>query len=218
MNDRIHAHFDGELPLEALSAPEQARAAEMRRALDAAATRLRATRAPDLTARVMAALPEAVPRRRVSPLAAALGWLWNPRPVRIAFRPAYGLAFAALGALALTQLDGSPEPAGPIQGRTVAAAPPRSAPPVYVQFRLEARGASSVQLAGTFTGWEPRVELRETEPGEWTVLVPLRPGVHDYAFVIDGDRWVADPHAPQVDDDFGGTNSRISLPPLGSSS
>ncbi len=220
MKNRIHAYLDGDLPLEALSPPEQASAAEMRRALDAASSQLRNVRSPDLTARVMAALPATGPRRRGSPLAAALGWLWQPRPVRIAFRPAYALAFAALGALALTQLDGDgPAPAaGPVQGATMAAAPPRSAPPVYVQFRLEARGATSVQLAGTFTAWQPRVELRETEPGEWTVLVPLRPGVHDYAFVIDGDRWVADPHAPQVADDFGGTNSRISLPPLGSSS
>lgn len=219
MNDRIHAYLDGELPLEALTTDERARAAELRRALDAASARLRATRAPDLTARVMAALPAGAPRRRVSPVAAVFGWLWQPRPVRIAFRPAYGLAFAALGAVALTQLGGGDAaPAGPVEGPSMVAAPPRSAPPVYVQFRLEARGATSVQLAGTFTGWQPRVELRETEPGEWTVLVPLRPGVHDYAFVIDGDRWVADPHAPQVDDDFGGTNSRISLPPLGSSS
>jgi hypothetical protein len=216
MTNRIHEYLDGDLPLEALSAPEQSRAAELRRSLDAASAKLRDARPPDLTARVMAALPAEGPRRRASPLAAALGWLWSPRPVRIAFRPAYGLAFAALGALALTQLDGrEPAPAAPVEGEPVAA---RSAPPVYVQFRLEARGATSVQLAGTFTSWQPRVELRETEPGEWTVLVPLRPGVHDYAFVIDGDRWVADPHAPQIDDDFGGTNSRISLPPLGSSS
>jgi len=216
MKNRIHAYLDGDLPLEALSVPEQSRAAELRRALDAASAKLRGVPPPDLTARIMAALPAEGPRRRVSPLAAALGWLWSPRPVRIAFRPAYGLAFAALGALALAQLDGPP--AGPGRGEPVAEASGRSAPPVYVQFRLEARGATSVQLAGTFTSWQPRVELRETEPGEWTVLVPLRPGVHDYAFVIDGDRWVADPHAPQVDDDFGGTNSRISLPPLGSSS
>jgi hypothetical protein len=47
--------------------------------------------------------------------------------------------------------------------------------------------------------------------------VPLRPGVHDYAFVVDGERWVADPNAPQVDDSFGGTNSRISLPPINAS-
>ena len=89
---------------------------------------------------------------------------------------------------------------------------------VYVQFRLESPQAQQVALAGTFTGWQPTLQLEETEPGVWSALVPLKPGVHDYVFVVDGERWVPDPHAPQqVDDSFGGTNSRISLPPLGAS-
>jgi len=85
--------------------------------------------------------------------------------------------------------------------------------PVYVQFRLEAAGASRVALAGNFTGWEPRYELQETAPGSWSIVLPLRPGVHDYAFVVDGRHWVADPYAPRVDDGFGGANSRIALLP-----
>ncbi|HEX5727708.1 MAG TPA: glycogen-binding domain-containing protein, partial [Longimicrobiaceae bacterium] len=105
--------------------------------------------------------------------------------------------------------------AGPRGGPgPVAVAPAAGPPPVYVQFRLEAAGARDVRLAGTFTGWEPSVALRQTAPGEWTALVPLRPGVHDYAFVVDGTTWVADPHATRVDDGFGGKNSRISLPSL----
>jgi hypothetical protein len=32
-------------------------------------------------------------------------------------------------------------------------------------------------------------------------------------FVVDGQRWIADPYASQVDDGFGGVNSRISLVP-----
>jgi 1,4-alpha-glucan branching enzyme len=93
-----------------------------------------------------------------------------------------------------------------------------AAPVVYVQFRLESAQARQVALAGTFTGWQPTLQLEQKEPGVWTALVPLRPGVHDYVFVVDGERWVPDPNAPQqVDDSFGGTNSRISLPPLGAS-
>jgi 1,4-alpha-glucan branching enzyme len=88
---------------------------------------------------------------------------------------------------------------------------------VYVQFRIAVPDARTVSLAGTFTGWKPAVALRRNADGEWTALVPLRPGVHDYAFVVDGDRWVTDPNAPQVDDSFGGTNSRISLPPISAS-
>jgi 1,4-alpha-glucan branching enzyme len=85
-------------------------------------------------------------------------------------------------------------------------------PQVYVQFRLEAAGASQVALAGSFTGWKPEFEMRESAPGVWSILLPLRPGIHDYAFIVDGERWVADPHALQVEDGFGGANSRIALP------
>ncbi len=47
----------------------------------------------------------------------------------------------------------------------------------------------------------------------WSVTVPLEPGVHDYAFVVDGEQWRPDPLAPSVDDGFGGTNSRLALLP-----
>lgn len=211
MTDRIHAFLDGELPLEALSPDERARAARLRDVTEHVARRLTAAPAPDLSARVMAALPKPSPRAAAWRRVAA--WLWTPRPVVFAFRPAYGLAGAFAVLMALPFLpDAVPSPSRPGGTLPVQVVAARPAPPVYVQFRLEANDADRVALAGTFTGWEPRVALRETMPGVWTALVPLRPGVHDYAFVVDGDRWVADPAAPQVDDSFGGTNSRISLP------
>ena len=215
-NDRIHAWLDGDLVLDALSAEERAAAGEMGAAVEVAAAQLRAVPAPDLSARVMAALPRAAPRSASDRLAAALGWLWSPRPVRLSLRPAYGLAFAAVAAVALA-LPGSRAPESDVRPAVAGVAASPGAPPVYVQFRIAVPGARSVALAGTFTGWKPAVALHRTGDGEWTALVPLRPGVHDYAFVVDGDRWVADPNAPQVDDSFGGTNSRISLPPISAS-
>jgi len=211
-NDRIHAWLDGDLPLDALTADERAAAGGLAASVEAAAARLRAMPAPDLSARVMAALPRSAPRSAGDRLAAALGWLWSPRPVRLSLRPAYGLAFAALAAVLLA-LPWTPAP----DARPAIADASAGAPPVYVQFRIAVPGARTVALAGTFTGWKPAVALHRSGDGEWTALVPLRPGVHDYAFVVDGDRWVADPNAPQVDDSFGGTNSRISLPPISAS-
>jgi hypothetical protein len=68
-------------------------------------------------------------------------------------------------------------------------------------------------LAGTFTNWQPQFELLQTAPGSWTVTLALPAGVHDYAFVVDGQRWMPDPFAPSVNDGFGGLNSRLSLLP-----
>jgi hypothetical protein len=53
--------------------------------------------------------------------------------------------------------------------------------------------------------------MTRTGPGVWTVVVPLEPGIHNYAFIVDGERWVPDPNAPAVDDGFGGMNSRLAV-------
>ena len=206
MDPRFHAALDGDLPMDALSPDERAELARTHEALGRVAGALRSVPVPDLTTRVMAHLPVAAPRR---PLLHALEWLWRPQPIRIALRPAYALAIAAAALLLTVPREGPPE--APPAATVVPSAP---SSPILVQFRLAAPDAHRVSLAGTFTDWQPAVELPQTTPGEWTALVPLAPGVHDYAFVVDGEQWVPDPHAPGVDDDFGGTNSRLSLPPL----
>ncbi|MBW3571264.1 MAG: glycogen-binding domain-containing protein [Gemmatimonadetes bacterium] len=215
MNDRIHRHLDGD-PRAALSADERREADAFARTLDAAAAHLRAVPAPDLAARVMAALPAQAPA--VPAWRRAAEWLWNPRPLRLTFRPAYALAGAAFAAVAAVVVPAAMDGGDAAPVAVTAPAPAAAAQVVYVQFRLESPQARQVALAGTFTGWQPTLQLQEREPGVWTALVPLEPGVHDYVFVVDGERWVPDPNAPQqVDDSFGGTNSRISLPPLGAS-
>ncbi|HEV7588274.1 MAG TPA: hypothetical protein VGO40_09165, partial [Longimicrobium sp.] len=82
-NDRIHAWLDGDLSLDALTAEERAAAGRLGAAIEGAAARLRAVPAPDLSARVMATLPRSAARSATDRLAAALGWLWSPRPVRL---------------------------------------------------------------------------------------------------------------------------------------
>lgn len=223
MNDRIHAYLDGDLPLDDLSPAERDALAEMEDALGSVVGHLRAMPAPDLRAAVMRSLP---PRPVQAPAAAspAAGpalwrgvseWLWRARQVSFTFRPAYALAGAMLAAFAIVQV---PRPGAPAAPRTAVVAPQQAREPatVYVQFRVEAPQAHDVAIAGTFTGWKPADVLKETAPGVWTALIPLRPGVHDYAFVVDGKEWIPDANATQVRDDFGGTNSRISIPPPGS--
>lgn len=212
MNDRIHSYLDGEISRSMLADAERDRLAGIESAIELVAGQLRAQPAPDLAGAVMRGLPDTpAPTAALPRWHRLLGWLWAPRPVRLTLRPAYAigaLAFLALLAPALVLLGGDVPGLRPDRSGTA------TATPVYVQFRLDAPSASRVTLVGSFTDWQPRYEMRETSPGVWSVLVPLVPGVHDYAFLVDGKRWVPDPQAPQVDDSFGGTNSRLSLPPL----
>jgi hypothetical protein len=175
------------------------------RAVDETRAFLAARPVPDLTGSVMERIAAVAPlpaRQRGGMLPRVVRWLWLPREMSV--RPALALAaFAVVAVLALASRLQELSPSGPA-GDAV------REPQVFVQFRLEAN-ASRVQLAGSFTNWEPRYEMWQSVPGVWTITVPLAQGVHDYAFVVDGDMWVPDPYAPQIGDGFGGTNSRLAL-------
>lgn len=170
-----------------------------------------ARRAPDVVSAVMRQIEQLEPisTARSSSWIARLGLsLWTPRVVVFQLRPAYGLV-AAAAVLMLTVVvprDWSTE----FRLGTVATTDPVPEQ-VYVQFRLHTADASDVRLAGSFTHWQPAYQLHQTAPGIWTVTLPLTPGVHDYAFIVDGRRWVTDPYAPSIQDGFGGINSRITL-------
>ena len=88
-------------------------------------------------------------------------------------------------------------------------------PTVVVEFSLEAPSADSVHLVGDFNRWDPsRVELKDPEgDGIWSAKIRLKRGtIYSYNFVIDEDRWIADPESLfNVDDGFGGVNSMIKL-------
>jgi len=217
MNYRIHRYVDGDFPSEELTEEERREAEEYRRVVDQTVPLLRAERSPDLSREVMSRISPA-PRKSLQDRAL---WLWTPRTVSL--RPAWGISAAAALALLFPlprEEDGSRgsiepavTPSLPADAPTAAASSSLPAVTVFVQFRMEAAEALEVRLAGTFTGWKPQYTLHQTSPGTWSVLVPLPPGVHDYAFVVDGERWMPDPAAPGVDDGFGGTNSRLALLP-----
>ena len=216
MNERIHRVLDGELSRDRLTREEQALLADYEATIAAAGHAVPRHAAPDLTAGVMARIAALQPApaaharaaSHAHPVRRALAWVWTPRPVTI--RPAWGLGLAAAAVATLLLIPDAADRTPVGTTATPAAATPAE---IYVHFRLDAPGANSVQLAGDFTEWEPTYELHEAQPGIWTVIVPLRAGVHDYAFVIDGERWTPDPLATPVDDGFGGQNSRLSLLP-----
>lgn len=152
-------------------------------------------------------------------IARPLAWLWRPRPILV--RPALAASVAAVLVLALglgldlrrpgstPLVEARPVPVQ--QGGTAVARTLGADGVVRVYFRIDAPTASSVSLAGDFTDWRPDVRLEEEAPGVWAVVVPLRPGMHDYAFLIDGREWTLDPLAQPVDDGFGGQSSRVAV-------
>ncbi len=154
---------------------------------------------------------EPVPRR--SP---ALGWLLEPR--RFVLPPLATAALAA-GLVGIGVITGmsvhrdsrqSTERAQPV----VAGNPqlPDSLASRAIKFVLVAPQAARVSLVGDFNGWDASATPMQAqgENGLWTVFVPLRPGLHTYAFVVDGAHFVADPTAPIAPDDgFGHRNSVV---------
>jgi Glycogen recognition site of AMP-activated protein kinase len=201
MTDRIDQYVEGTLDRDSLDPSERSNADAVARAVSDTRAFIDARPAPDVTAAVMqrvSQISNSAPVPRPGVLATVIGFFWLPRQISI--RPAYAIA-AAGAVLALFVA---------VESQTTTLRTTEAAPRLFVQFRLET-DAMNVQLAGSFTNWEPAYQLHQMSPGVWTIAVPLPQGVHDYAFIVDGQRWVADPYAPRINDGFGGTNSRLTL-------
>jgi hypothetical protein len=67
-------------------------------------------------------------------------------------------------------------------------------PPGSLNFNYTAPPGESVTVAGNFNGWDPFMyELQEKSPGVYSLILPLPPGVYQYAFFHRGQR-IPDPH------------------------
>lgn len=208
MSERTHDCLDGNLPVSELTTRERWKLRQIETALSESLEFVREAPVPDMVEATMARIRErethrlthASPQTRgVAAWKRMLRVVWSPRTVRV--RPVWAVAVLTLLALGITGLSQRGGGGAGVAGL----------PDLYVRFELLAPQASSVSLAGTFTDWKPRYQLSRTAAGHWTALVPLRPGVHEYAFVVDGEHWMADPGAPSIQDGFGGVNSQISL-------
>lgn len=171
----------------------------------------------DLDERVMRAIQEGdavgadVGARPPLRLETGRPWWTRKRPVAIS--PLGGLALAAgfaglvaLGTLAAVRDRGLAAPAA-----DVAAA--RADTVHLVRFIIQQPGAQQVSLVGDFNGWaRDAMPLQASADGAvWSLTLELRPGRYEYAFVVDGKRWVADPAASAVRDEFGGETSVLRL-------
>ena len=156
---------------------------------------------------------EPSPQRRPRVLA----WLVEPR--RFVLPPLATAALAAglvgIGVISgiVIDRDGrrSTEQASPSDAAS--AQLPDSLSPVTVKFVLTAPNAARVSLVGDFNRWDAAADPMQAQGvnGVWTIFVPLRPGMHNYSFVVDGTHFVADPTAPMAPDDGLGVKSSVVL-------
>lgn len=205
MNARVQKVLDGDIDRETLTAVEHAELVATEAALGAVVRAIPVVPLLELAPAVLRHIRTRANHRPAPAPAKHPGsgvgeWLWRPRSISIGWRPAYALAAAVVLAVVLTANALRP-------GRDLLT----GAQQVLTQFVLRAPDAKHVALAGDFTSWQPAFSMIRTEPGVWMVVVPLDPGVHQYSFVVDGERWIPDPAAPAVHDGFGGVNSRIAV-------
>lgn len=193
IDPRLQEALDGECDPSTL--PTDQREAYDRLA-DAAAA-LQRPPAISVADRVMAEIRQA-PTSTAAGLSAAprrwARWFTQPRPVTLRLRPVWTLALAAALAAVLFL------PIEPSSSRTPGAAEG------IAQFVGHFPGARSVEVVGSFNDWSRgTLSLRdENGDGIWHGAAVLPAGQHEYMFVVDGERWVADPLAGRyVDDGFG---------------
>ena len=80
------------------------------------------------------------------------------------------------------------------------------------RFAIDATGAKSVYVTGSFNDWslDDTCRLEETD-GEWRVEIPLKPGFYKYQFIVDG-IWKEDPANPRRErNSFGDINSLVEV-------
>jgi hypothetical protein len=200
MNDDLSDYMEGDRELEELSPEARAEAEAWRRLTGELKADEPKQAPPWMENAVMSeiALAEA-PRVNV------FDWLLRPRELRLS--PLTSLAMAA-AVVALFVM---------IPNRVPVTTPPGpvAVTQILVEFSLEAPGATTVAVAGDFSGWETNFVLDDADgDGIWTGRVPITPGLHKYMFVIDGTDWVTDPGAQRyADDGFGNRNAVLAVAP-----
>ena len=177
--------------------------------------RLRAMPASD--PRMRAAILARVRRRRQAPWRAALGWALQPSVPMLA---AATIAVAAIGVgyagrVLVEPIAGvAEEPvAGP--ALTPVADAPNAVRRVATQFILSSRDANRVVVVGDFNQWDETATPLQRLPGSgvWEATIPLSPGRHVYAYLVNDSLWTVDPRAQKADDpEFGRASSVILVP------
>ena len=165
---------------------------------------------PDFEARLLSTVRTATDRGHAPWMSARasrrrFGWLVRRR--EFAVSPLAGLAIAAgfAALVALTTLA--------VRGENRVAVD-RHTDRHVVHFAIAAPTANTVTLVGDFNAWDAKTTpmAKGAIDGLWIVTVPLTPGSYQYAFVIDGTTWMADPAAAiALEDEFGIPSSVLTI-------
>ena len=162
---------------------------------------------------LLATLPAALPdpgladdvMRRLRELRPA-GVAGSDESARAGVRRAFRRGFVAAAAVMVVALGGG------VAVWSILRPPQPGA--TQVTLRLSAPGASTVAVVGDFNEWQDQAHRLSDDDhdGVWTITFDLAPGRYEYAFVVDGSRWIADPRAVRYrPDGFGGRNALLDL-------
>ncbi len=99
-----------------------------------------------------------------------------------------------------------------VQPIKIIAAKPEAPKSGRVSFEIIQPDAKNVYVAGSFNEWKPEMApLVPLGNGRWVGDLTLKPGRHEYLFVVDG-QWMPDPNAKEsVQNPFGGRNSILGV-------
>lgn len=172
---------------------------------------------PRFDERVMEALnaPEVIPLHPTRQ--PRRSWLVRPSwTLRVSPIGAFAAAAALVGVIAFSAWQLSPVDqqvaSQSFDGDLIPVADTDKEPLVLHQFTYYQKGLQSINVVGGFNDWVPdSTALTEVSPGVWTVSVLLRPGVHEYQFILNGKQRVTDPTMPQASNDFGSPNSVVTV-------
>ena len=81
-----------------------------------------------------------------------------------------------------------------------------------ITFLLKAANAKWVSLVGSFNKWDIEAGgMKRNKEGIWEKIVPLKPGSHEYKFVVDGEWWADPDNGNWRYNEHGTTNSVIEV-------
>jgi 1,4-alpha-glucan branching enzyme len=115
--------------------------------------------------------------------------------------------------LMMKKIKNTPVKSEPAKPQPVAISVKPETPKIgQVSFELIKPEAKRVCVAGSFNGWKPELApLAPSGNGRWKADLTIRPGRHEYLFVVDG-QWMPDPNAKEsVQNPFGGRNSILGV-------